>query len=459
MPEFCSHCGAIETPTWRKLYVKHVDGQNTALDASEGEGEIIGVQTLEKDPDTGKVTKFVIRKMLGKAKDAQPGAGFVTAVVCNPCGLWFKKTKHMRPAEKWHKSIRRRKRQRSGEDATDGMEPDSEAFFTDQLGPEDSAEASNSDEHPPLRDRSPSRRLQVKRVRSNSMLAASSLQINAQRALPVPTDTRAVQSSPIRFRGSQETPIELDLTPKPIRRLVFPSPRQVGVSKNLEDGESPLRKSISPPGEGAQKRRVTPSKIALGNDDNDVTVFGAVTLEKENIAPLDDADELAYLFESPTQALFRTPQRKSTAKKAGFGSIPKTPTLSTQKPNAFSPNFNAANGAQGVADGCMLSPSSSRYFLRSTPSRLERTPGGRSGQHVMAQEMTPFTRHLADMLNDGAAIPEVAFTSPSRQFDFTDLPAFSTPGREMNWKDFDEMLSSEFVSVDEHGGTAHGLNG
>jgi hypothetical protein len=93
MPEFCSHCGAIETPTWRKLYVKHVDGQNTALDAAEGEGEIIGVQTLEKNPDTGKVTKFVIRKMLGKAKDAQPGPGFVTAVVCNPCGLWFKKTK------------------------------------------------------------------------------------------------------------------------------------------------------------------------------------------------------------------------------------------------------------------------------------------------------------------------------------------------------------------------------
>jgi hypothetical protein len=59
--------------------------------------------------------------------------------------------------------------------------------------------------------------------------------------------------------------------------------------------------------------------------------------------------------------------------------------------------------------------------------------------------MTPFTRHLADMLNDAAAIQDAAFTSPSRQFDFTDLPTFSTPGREMNWKEFDEMLSSEFA--------------
>jgi hypothetical protein len=338
------------------------------------------------------------------------------------------------------------------------MEPDSEAFFTDQLGPEDSAEASNSDEQPPLRDSSPSRRMQVRRVRSNSMLAASSRQINAEVVLPAQVDTRAIQSSPIRFRGSQETPIELDLTPKPTRRLLFPSPRQAGVPKNLENGESPLRKSTSPDANG-QKRRVTPSKAAPGNTDNDVTIFGAVAFEKENIAPLDETDELAYLFESPTEALFRTPQRKSTTKKAPFGIIPKTPTMSTQKRSVLSPNVNAVNGAQGVVDGCMLSPSSSRYFLRSTPSRLERTPGGRSGQHGTAQEMTPFTRHLADMLNDGAAIQEAAFTSPSRQFDFTDLPTFSTPGREMNWKDFDDMLSSEFVPVDEHGGSAHGLDG
>jgi hypothetical protein len=455
MPEFCSHCGAIETPTWRKLYVKYVDGQNTALDAAEGEGELIGVQALEKDADTGKVTRFVIRKMLKKTKDSQPGVGFETAMVCNPCGLWFKKTKEMRPSEKWHKvTARRRKRQRNEDEATDSMEPESEAFFTDQFGPEDSAEASNSDENALPTDGSPIRRTQVKRVRSNSMLAVSR-RPGDETSLAAPSDARAVQSSPVRYRGSQETPIELDLTPAPIRRLLFPSPRQAGISKSLEDGSPSQRKSVSPSELSGQKRRVTPSKAAIGSNDNDLTVFGAIAYGKENIEPIDDTDELAYLFESPSQALFRTPQRKSATKKSPLAFNPKTPTQSTQKRGVFSPNVNAANGAPGGADGCVLSPSSSRYFLRSTPSRIERTPGGRSqtqGQHTTTQEMTPFTRHLADMLNDAAAIQDAAFTSPSRQFDFTDLPTFSTPGREMNWKEFDEMLSSEFAQADEQGG-------
>ena len=98
---------------------------------------------------------------------------------------------------------------------------------------------------------------------------------------------------------------------------------------------------------------------------------------------------------------------------------------------------------QQAINDFMTSPSSTRYFLRSTPSRLERTPGGRnainssdpnSDNNNGSPEISPWSRHLAQMLsdaNDGGSAGMEGLTSPSqRQFgDFSDLPTFTTPGR------------------------------
>ncbi|KAJ6261877.1 hypothetical protein Dda_2676 [Drechslerella dactyloides] len=61
MPTYCMHCGAIETPTWRKAKVP------------------------EMDPATGEEVEKEV-------------------VLCNPCGLWHHNHKTMRPEQFWDKS-------------------------------------------------------------------------------------------------------------------------------------------------------------------------------------------------------------------------------------------------------------------------------------------------------------------------------------------------------------------
>lgn len=63
MPNYCMNCGAIETPTWRKVSMKD-DGEG----GDEGDGK-------------GKKEKEVL--------------------LCNPCGLWHGSHKTMRPQDYW----------------------------------------------------------------------------------------------------------------------------------------------------------------------------------------------------------------------------------------------------------------------------------------------------------------------------------------------------------------------
>lgn len=456
-PIYCAHCGAIETPTWRKIYVKAVMGKPSRLDAAEGEGESIGIQVVETDENTGESTKFLIRKSMKKTKDSQPGPGFEDVTLCNPCGLWFNKFRSMRPEDRWHrKSTTDRKKSKKMEDGptTDGVEPQSEAFFTDQVMPEDAIDSSNSTDdaqdgaaqevRPAPRPRPRANSMQPQPTHANSADYAA----RSRRAAGL---RREVQSSPVPFRGSEQEPIELDLTPKPTRRLLFPSPREGGESKSLE---KPRRKGTASPVDGNDARSRTAA-----------AAFQEITLmaftDKENmVPPLDENDDLAHLFDGSPSAVFKTPLPKTPAKRtpkcqpSGFDNVLKTPTPSSRKRKALSPNQNAANNADMRPNDFMTSPASARYFLRSTPSRLERTPGGRSisGGSNRTVEASPFSRHLAQMLSDANGMGDGLLTSPSRQYDFSDLPTFTTPGKEVDWKGLDEMLSSEFANFDEASG-------
>lgn len=464
MPVYCSHCGAIETPTWRKIYVKEVAGKPSPLDSAEAEGETIGIENLTTDDETGEVLSFLIRKSMKKTKDNEIGVGFNELTVCNPCGLWFHKFRNMRPEDRWHRKCapRKKKSKAGGEGfSTDGVEPQSEAFFTDQPGPEDSNESSKendqgqADQGAAKEDAAPRAPLQRPRANSMQPQVATRRPNSSGNAGPSRRNTalmREVQSSPIRFNGSQDEPIELDLTPdgKSYRRLLFPSPRRPGETKSLEGSPAP-KTATSPPGDAQVERTVL--KAVSSGDEVTVNVFG--TFDKENQAPsLDDHDDLATLFEGSPGSLFRTPRRKTPLKQTPrsqrqVSDLLKTPTPSTRKRKALEPSQNAANNADINANDFTTSPSG-RYFLRSTPSRLERTPGGRSISGSGHVEPSPFSRHLAQMLNEANGIDGV-MTSPSRQFDFSDLPTFNTPGREMDWKGLDEILSSEFANYDGNG--------
>lgn len=455
-PVFCSHCGAIETPTWRKIYVNHCDGKPSPLDYVEGEGETIAVEITEVDEETGEATKFIIRKSMKKTKTVLPGRGFEETVVCNPCGLWFAKNRRMRPSDRWHRKPNTRKIKRKDEDGmhTDGMDPQSEPFFTDQVAPDDDA----MDDEPPVQP-PPQRTLAPKRPRASSMQPQPQTRRASDESRPsnVRRDAsfmRATQSSPVRFQGSQTSPIELEDTPaRPTRRLLFPSPRRDGESKSLDGDEEATRKSQSP--------RSHEKGVKISNQ-TDVNIFEVFTNNQENMPPpLDEEDDLAHLFEGSPIASFKSPasRRKTPVKttprmmgKSQFDEFLKTPTQSSRKRRALGESKNAANNAD-VHD-IVISPSSSRYFLRSTPSRLDRTPGGRSvsGGNRLPVELSPFSRHLSQMLGDATGTSEPAFTSPSQQYDFSDLPTFDQVHLDMDWKGMEDILSSEFAVYDDPNG-------
>ncbi|KAK5136990.1 hypothetical protein LTR08_001497 [Meristemomyces frigidus] len=480
MPQYCIHCGAIETPTWRKLYLKHVAGKPSPLDHVEAEGETIGLEPYEWDPVTGEIARFIVRKSMAtrRYKDNGPEKDYETVTVCNPCGLWFHKWRKMRPADRWVRKPRPSKKKsaaRAAGPATDGLEPQSEAFFTDQPGPGDTPTDAELPGKGQQLDKAVSattmRRPSISRPRANSMQPTrrqsgdntlNASQLNTALA-------RAVQSSPVRFNGSQASPIEIDdATPRPTRRLLFPSPRRDGEVKSLDDNGQASLNATSPSGKGSAQKLSSSLKTGIVFGNGDFSVFEALTYDKENVAPeIDVDDELAHLFEGSPTTMFKTPS-KTTAKttvttpptQRPLEHLLKTPTPSSRKRKPLSPSQNAANNASHAAvNDFMSSPSSSRYFLRSTPSRQDRTPG-RSSQQEHNIEMTPFSRHLAQMLGD--ANDSAACTSPSQNFDFSDLPTFTTPGRNLNdmdWGSMGDIMSSEFAVFDNGQGASSGGKG
>ncbi|KXL43032.1 MAG: hypothetical protein FE78DRAFT_93074 [Acidomyces sp. 'richmondensis'] len=481
MPTYCNHCGAIETPTWRKLYVKHVNGKPSPLDEVEGEGETIGVEPLEWNPETSEVTRFVIRKSMKKTRDSTPGKGFEDTTLCNPCGLWFNKFRSMRPPEKWHRKTTSRRSKKQKDDCpdsmmTDAMEPRSEAFFTDNPGQNESAEAQDPPEESMTGnlDEGQIRQSPVRRPRANSMQPPSRRRSAGGGMNVSQLDvalTRAIQSSPVRYHGSQESPIEIpDITPKPTRRLLFPSPRRAGEVKSLDDKRS--LNGTSPPRKNEDGKFSLPEKSSIAGHHEEVNVFEAFTFGKENVTPGAGFDDgLAHLFEGSPTTVFKTPRMTPSKipdltprSQPRLNDLLKTPTPPSRKRAPLASNQNAANSSTTLGQPLhdfMTSPTSSRYFLRSTPSRQGRSPSARGSQHngLHSNDMTPFSRHLAQMLSDANESASAAtFTSPSRGsgLDFTglaDMAAFITPGRDggIDWCQVGDILSSDFGAFEEDG--------
>ncbi|TKX19220.1 hypothetical protein C1H76_8598 [Elsinoe australis] len=436
MPTFCANCGAIETPTWRTLYVKIVNGPLPDEQSSEQEDEIMGFDVVERDEVTQEVTKHRIIKKKAKSE----GSEFQTIQVCNPCGLWFNKFKLMRPPNKWSKGpkVTRKKGAAKGDLMSDAVELPSDiamsGLWTDQPQPEDHArqESDRNDKGSSEEAQDHSKEDHAPRPhprpRANSMQAAnrqppkdsewSSGDLNS--ALQ-----RAIQSSPARFQGTQESPIELedDLTPRPTRRLLFPSPRKDGEVKSLDDSSLPTK--------------ISPNKSPLSNQ-SQVSINFTIQSEKENLPPISNlTDDLDFsaLFDSPSaNSIFKTPSKSTHSSSSHltrtppsksidrFESLLATPTpskrnstLTSRTPtrmDAFLPTFSSAEKrALGTP---------SRYMPLTSPCRSIRSVSGRSISNGSVSgaggalsgaglaPMTPFTRQLTQLLSDN---PGIDFTS------------------------------------------------
>lgn len=452
MPQFCHHCGAIETPTWRKLYVKFVDGKPSPLDYSEGEGETIGVETLSMNGD-GDVTRFVIRKSMKRTKDFTPGPGFEDISVCNPCGLWFGKFRSMRPPDKWHKRSTTRKVKKRI-DMEESMPPDDMDLFSEPTY-QDTDLGQDGKEIVALHERTTSGEQTSQSCRSLSVGPSDSDLQHRRYAVGGSARNqvagREVQSSPVGFAGSKASPIQLDdQSPRPTRRLLFPSPRRSGEIKRLDDMTAP-----STINEKAAKRgeNYSPSPGSEGQ------IFDVFICGKENVDPAFPVVDMGKEEKSasPSFDVLKTPSKPGSTNRAEAGAqvqsnpLLKTPTPGSRKRrvlNSHGDTHKVDKSTDTATQDFLTSPSSPRYYLRSTPRRRERSSGQRSSQSQAAPaEISPFSKHLAQMLSDTSE--PALFTSPPRHWDFSDLPTFTTPGRSVDWAGIDEMLSSEFPTLDE----------
>ena len=78
MPPYCENCGAIETPTWRKAWVRIHSGTPELVQISNEEGGVIAWEALERAGD-GTIVLFRIIKRSLLSEDA----GFTEILLCN----------------------------------------------------------------------------------------------------------------------------------------------------------------------------------------------------------------------------------------------------------------------------------------------------------------------------------------------------------------------------------------
>lgn len=366
----------------------------------------------------------------------------------------------MRPSDKWHKKPAKGRKRKTDTDLAGPQEPQSDFpqsdFYcdpqTDAVEPEEQKgqsirgcsteipEAPLPANHPRASSEQPSQK--------SSHALSQWVNTDLDAALQ-----RAIQSSPAgrSFQGTQESPIDLsaeDLTPKPVRRTLFPSPQKEGYQhpKCLDD--------TALPGSKAQSSTIIEAAF----------VVDPFPQDKENMPPpADTDDDLAHLFEC-SPGIFRTPGHKSTPNKhvaqktprigsGNFEDLLKTPT-----PNRSSLKTLSSNARQAFTPRTCTNNSNSNAFLPTFTSAEKvnlnlgmspRTPGRfiplSSPSRANRGEMTPFTRQLTQLLGEngnsgagGNASGNSVFGSPGRSvgFDFADLSSFMSPGRGL---DFDKM--------------------
>ncbi|KAF1831423.1 hypothetical protein BDW02DRAFT_556869 [Decorospora gaudefroyi] len=456
LPPHCVNCGEIDTPTWRKAYTRVENGSPEGIELSTDSAgtDIIAYEviepSLEKD---GEARYRIFKNNLSRAdKDliaAKAPRAFQELHLCNPCGLWLIKKFSMRPPKVWDRAARLAKRKReqkrgarsksmvSVDDlASDAALPESEPAWPggQDLGGAVLDGAQDGTMAPPT---------------------APAGGCELENEIAQAAFRRAIQSSPAGVRGSKASPIDIDqdLTPKPTRRLLFPSPGKQG--QDTSSIQQPVPPPVIPvryPDDDAPKKprcerckelkrgcdRERPcgrcATAGIGYDgcipcqtkktcwfEQPVVQVAAVDQEnpdKENCPPSDTAEQndFAHLFEDPVSPR-TTPKKDQVAQ-----DLLKTPTPRTRQRVALTPK-------QGANDDYVLT----------TPSRNILTPRGSNRAATVAPD-TPFTRQLNALLS-GHPI-----TSPSQTIDFSTLPTFTTPGR--TGAQFSDYLPDDFLSSD-----------
>ncbi|KAI9790723.1 MAG: hypothetical protein M1816_004864 [Peltula sp. TS41687] len=417
MPPFCENCGAIETPTWRKVWSKRLEGSPEDIKISDEEGGVVAIHDLLKD-DAGNVTSFCILKKALLVTDEN----FRGIQLCNPCGLWFQKTKSMRPEHKWNKDAKNaekkkrapRKRKQSavtGGDAavstpSEGPNPQMDNATVPHGHENDTThdvEASTIDGPPSKRTRAASAQLRNSPKSGDSSMSTADVL------------KRYVQSSPARLLGTQVSPIDVDDWGS-TRRILFPSPKKTEGSKPLQDiTANPHQRPAKP----------------ISND-KALAELSPTSSDKENRAPPPGQDDdLSELFEDGDENSPSTPKKTPSTPPKKTPKGPLSPGRKTNKPESSPWKFDL---------------SSNHGLLPRTPSSRNKSPRSNNG----AAQYSPFTAQMYQLLS------EANNGSPTgNQLDFPSLPGLgdllpmtgtgTTPSRTYQ---FTQLCGEDMFSTD-----------
>ncbi|KAJ4370304.1 hypothetical protein N0V86_009041 [Didymella sp. IMI 355093] len=491
MPDHCHNCGEIETPTWRRPYTRIEYGTPEGIVISPT--GIVAYEVIETDPEHGGEPMYRIYR--NKITPEEKAAKLYEPMnLCNPCGLWLVKNAKSRPQHMWDKSskgakaAKNRKRQPSTrsksmiqcEDiASDAVVPPSDA-----AGPESQPEK----EMPP-----PSVEPRASSIAANDQTEAQDeahASVEAETALQ-----RAIQSSPAGFRKTKNSSVDVDadLTPRPTRRLLFPSPRKNGEVKSLDFGQanSPTPnqtvndKEKAP--EGARCERCKKLKrscdrqrpcgrcVSSGLDIDDCVpaTMNAPVYKRAPTVPVDPALLAApkqggvAAVPSNTLQTFIAQGDQSAPIRIDDSDVDKencpppaegdvlddlaylfeTPGLAKNTPKKTTPKRDdlfqdlLKTPTPGSCRRLPLTPrrGADGADETMTPSRCIFTP--RTMRPATSAPETPFTRQLNQMLSDAAN------SSPSQAIDFSAFPVFGTPGRS-GGAQFSDIFNDDFLSSD-----------
>ncbi|OJD23941.1 hypothetical protein ACJ73_04701 [Blastomyces percursus] len=413
VPPYCENCGAIETPTWRRAWSKVIQGSAQDADSCGDDPAMLFWRPEEFGPDGKTVIAF---KQFKKSL-ADHDKDFVQLLLCNreskrtsdclsnlanitvACGLWLHKFKTMRPENKWNKQPpkdkgKRPTRRTKPPASTSTRSSRSKALASKRIGsspgpmeasspagedattPADTGNdttAANDEDAPPP-SRSVSRRANSEEPpRSADKRENRWREEDAMKALH-----RAIQSSPARNMENRTLPfIEANLTPKPIRRSLFPASKDDDTMKTLSDASiNVVRRS---PRVASKQSNLTPSREG-----------GTARLDDgpDNLFVCSDAENDPLPFPgSPT------PRQKNRG-------VMLTPT----KLNI--PSSNSGSSMDGSTKrGTNSSPS------RLTAEDLERASRERSG-------LTPCAYRISNLLKDGATQSSLQNSPRLRSFEF-----------------------------------------
>lgn len=387
MPTFCSNCGSISTPTWRKIWTQDSDGSPDIPDYSDEPGRITAIIILDRNENQKPTRYRTVKKTLAPAEDKSE---WNEEILCNrecycyhdrrsvtneetACGLWLSKYRAQRPESKWETDFtqppktrvkggrKNEKPSRSKKGKSQGMSsvhPTSEAYYTtDPIGPDDQGRSPATDGEEVLLLRAPTTEPPSRERGARSQTGGLGESFDASDH-PASTQSRA--------SGVTQTPtIPEEDDMGNTRRLLFPSPKKDGQLKVLgEVAVNVVRTSAS----------IERSKNAIMEKEN---MFAGVSMDGE--MDLLSTPRLRG-GDNAMKGLFGTPARPSTPppKDRPVGPF-KTPTRPTPSHRPITRSVS-----KSIRRSAAKSPGHAMRSVHQTPTKTPRSSARLRNQGLLS---------------------------------------------------------------------------